>query len=161
METTNMTLTGETVIGGIKETSYLLLKDFDATPDVMLTSKVNDCGRNALEVTRELAVFNGMILKVLNGETVNMRTDMDLDAATAAHPDRQSVRDAYEASINALVEKCAGFTDEDWASKVMAPWGSEATKAHMASWVSYHCMYHCGQVNFIQVMHGDNEVHWM
>jgi hypothetical protein len=161
METTNMTLTGETVIGGIKETSFLLMKDFDATPDVMLTSKVNDCGRSAIEVTRELAVFNTMILKVLNGEPVNMMEDMNMEAAAAAQPDRDSVRAGYEASINALVEKCAAFTDEDWAGKVMAPWGAEVTRAHMASWVSYHCMYHCGQVNFIQVMHGDNEVHWM
>ncbi len=159
--TVAQSLVGETIIGGIHETAYLYLRDFDATADDVLSAKFNDRGRSPINVTVEVTGFNYLVAKMLKGEKAEMPNAQEREEFAAKLNTREAAKAAFEDSVKVVTEAAATLTDAEWAEKLMAPWGREISKAHMANWLSFHAMYHDGQINYVQTLHGDEEMHWM
>lgn len=154
-------IVGATIVGITQEAAYLFLKDFDATPDEVMTGKTNEVGRSPLDQTVELVGFCQMVVKVLAGEKVEMGHEAVRAALHEQFGTREAARAGFEAGIQAICEAVASYTEEDWGTTITAPWGMDITKAHLVGWVGLHTMYHDGQINFIQTLHGDCEMHWM
>ena len=49
---------------------------------------------------------------------------------------------------------------EQLQEKVTAPWGQEMSKYDLAQMAALNTMYHDGQLNYFQALHGDGEMHW-
>jgi len=53
-----------------------------------------------------------------------------------------------------------GLSDEELDREVTAPWGAPFKALFLAGVVASHMEYHGGQVNYIQSLYGDAEMHW-
>ena len=102
-----------------------------------------------------------MVASVLKGESKELPSKEERDAFAASINTKEAAKAGLDASIGALTAAIQSVDGDGWLTKVMAPWGMEVTKAHMCSWAALHIMYHDGQLNFVQVLNGDTEVHWM
>ena len=112
-------------------------------------------------MSAEVIGFNHMLATVLRGETASFPTPEERDAFAASVSSKAVAKSMLDASAADLCSAIEGLPAEDWMTKVMAPWGMEVTKANLCSWSALHMMYHDGQINLIQILNGDHEVHWM
>ena len=115
--------------------------------------------RSPLYIVAECASVNGLIAKMLRGEQVErpsseqaeafMKTFDTTDKALAfLHQETESLLSA----IDAMDESTLGDT-------VQTPLG-ERTLFGLASIAGIHMGYHDGQLNYIQTLYGDSEMHW-
>ena len=151
----------EIFVAMVQETAHLFTKDLDATSEELLASSQDGKARSILAFTAEIVGFNHMVASVLKGEAAAMPSDEERAAFTASISNREAAKAAFEGSIGALTSAIRGVEEDDWMTTIMAPWGMEATKANLAGWGAIHTAYHDGQMNLIQLLNGDNAVHWM
>ena len=58
-----------------------------------------------------------------------------------------------------LIEAAKAIPEEE-GSKLVGPPGSERPAFALTNFASMHTMYHDAQLNFIQSLHGDLDMHW-
>lgn len=75
--------------------------------------------------------------------------------------DLQHVPGAMANSVNNLATWIESASEDDMLREVTAPWGMKLTLADLLLHASAHMAYHSGQVNFVQLLHGDDTMHWM
>jgi hypothetical protein len=136
------------------------IKDVKATPDDKLTEAHGGCSRSALAIVSEVVGSLHAFADILAG-----RESKGMEALvkefTAQITNGESAAKALEEAKNDALAAISGMADDDWSTTVMAPWGMEATKLFIASFIPHHAAYHDGQLNYIQTINGDGEVHWM
>lgn len=70
---------------------------------------------------------------------------------------------AGEAIVSAAAElgkAVLAASDEDLAREIMMPWGQPMSVYALAHLTATHIMYHDGQLNYVQAINGDAEMHW-
>jgi len=77
----------------------------------------------------------------------------------AAYPTRESVVAALDAALADLFSTLDALTSEQLAEKRQAPWG-ETTVGETIWMAFWHSVYHDGQLNYIQTLLGDTEMHF-
>lgn len=115
--------------------------------------------RSPLYIVAEAASVNGMVAKMLTGETMERpsseQTEAYLktfDTAEKALAFLTKETDSLLAAIDALDESTLGDI-------IPTPIG-ERTRFGLAEIPMWHMSYHDGQLNYIQTMLGDKEMHW-
>ena len=151
----------DVLTGMIQETARLYGKDLEATPDDVLAASQNGKTRSILAFTAETIGFNYMVAGVLSGDNKPMPSAEEREAFTASINSKAAAIAGLESSVGALTAAIQGVNSNDWMTVVMAPWGMETTKSNICGWAALHTMYHDGQINIVQVLNGDTEVHWM
>ena len=151
----------EVLTGLIQESANLYCKDLEATPDEVLAASQDGKARSILAFTAETIGFNYMIASVLTGENKPMPTAEERESFSASINSKAAAIGGLQASVGALTAAIEMVDGGDWLTVVMAPWGMEATKANLCGWAAMHTTYHDGQVNLVQVLNGDTDVHWM
>lgn len=139
--------------GLIDMTAHLYTCDLNALPEGKFATSPMGVARTPQDISTEVAGFNRMCCKLLAGETpVESDGTMIADAETAA----QEVK-ASAAELAAVIGSMdAAALDE----MVMAPWGQEMSKYGLAQMAAINTIYHDGQLNYFQALHGDGEMHW-
>jgi len=90
-----------------------------------------------------------------------MPTDDERAAFEAAFTTRAACQTAITDSAEALARVLESASDEDLAKSELAPWGMPMTFLEWSNIAVVHVMYHDGQLNFIQSLNGDDQIHWM
>ena len=65
-----------------------------------------------------------------------------------------------DSSCAELVEAIDGFDDNEWGDVTNFPFGRPMTFFGVAELPSIHQFYHDGQLNYIQTLYEDREIHW-
>lgn len=151
------------VAGQVRTWGYLLDKDLQHVPGAMATDSPGGKARSPRSVAIETAVFNDLLLAQAKGETVDMESFFGdrMGAYEASCADTDGVRGAVSDSVNNLASWIESASEEDLLKEVTAPWGMKMTLADLLLHASAHMAYHSGQVNFVQLLHGDDAMHWM
>lgn len=147
--------------GLVQETAYLCGRDIDASSEEMCNCTQDGKCRSVLAMTAEVIGFNHLVASLLRGETRGFPTPEERDAFAAKFTTKEAAKAGLETSVGDVCSAIEGVEASDWMTKITAPWGVEVTKAHLCSWSALHMMYHDGQINLIQILNGDHEVHWM
>ncbi len=145
----------------VMETAHLCSRDLQASPEGMIDCTQDGKCRNMLAMAAELIGFNNLVANVISGKGGSFPTPEERDAFAATINTQAAALAGIEASAGAVCAAIEGVDADDWSTKIMAPWGMEVTKAHMCAWSALHMAYHDGQINLIQILNGDHEVHWM
>lgn len=161
IETTENNAVASVLTGIVQETAYLCSRDIEASSDEMCNCTQEGKCRSMLAMTAELIGFNHLVAGILRGENPSFPTPEERDEMAKTITTKESAVVGLNASVGVVCEAIAGIEAGDWLTKIMAPWGMEVTKAHIASWAALHMMYHDGQINLLQILNGDHEVHWM
>lgn len=155
----------EQVIRMTKSATEGLFRAARAMPADKLTWKVLDQGRSALDLLKECAqspAWFGSILK--NQSPPPDFTEADMAAAQKQRDQWKTLADcekACKASSESLYAVIKGFPDKDLSKEIKLPWGENftASMADIAMFQYWNLVYHLGQINFIQTLYGDKEMH--
>jgi hypothetical protein len=148
------------ISGGLDQVLAMFMIDVENMTDEQLAEKKMGVGRSPIDMTAEVALFNAMCSKILSGGTAQYDPEA-MGAAMAELDSREKACAALKENTDKLSGVIGGLSDEDLGAEITAPWGEPITKAGLANMCVGHMMYHDGQINFIQTLNGDNEVHWM
>lgn len=116
--------------------------------------------RTAVEFTAECAGFNFFVAGLCAKGKASSMTPDERKAYMESIDTGAKAIEALNKSALVLTSAIAELSDDDLMQEVTMPWGS-VVPLYKAISMSYgHMMYHCGQVNYIQSLFGDDANHW-
>lgn len=148
------------LIDSLRQLGQLYVSDLKYIPEDKLDAVPMGSARTPISFTAECAGFNILVSRILKGETVGFPSKEEGQAQEAKITSYEDCRRAILDSVEVLADTIADMSDEDLGKIVVAPWGEEKTALRMAHVCAMHLMYHDGQINYIQALYGDAEVHW-
>ena len=148
-----MSLHIEKLTGLIDLAARLYILDLRALPAGEFASSPMGVARTPQDITTEVAGFNQLCVGLLSDDAPpsgDRQMLADVETAEAA------VRE----SSQKLSETVKSMSSEALDAMVTAPWGQEMTKFDLAQMAAVNTLYHDGQLNYFQALHGDAEMHW-
>jgi hypothetical protein len=138
----------------------LLVNDLNAIPADKQNVCPGGCARPPLSLVVECGMINEFIAKFLTtGSTERMPREQ-----------REAFMNSFDTSEKALdyldnqtQTLCAAFEtlDENSLGETSdVLFGRPMTRLAIAELPAFHMMYHDGQLNYIQTLYGDTEIHW-
>lgn len=137
------------------------VRDLEALTHEQLDKSPGGSARSGYDFTYEVVVVNKRIACRLRNEDPG---PWPFGEGWAVCPDSDRVKDKLAAMIlssaQEIVDAIPGVPDEKFAESFELN-GNTTSFADMVGLASMHIMYHCAQLNYIQAMAGDMEMHWM
>lgn len=138
-----------------------VLRAFEALPEDKRDWKPAEHSRSAMSQLQEIAVVPVFHEMLLQGSGLPDGFHRDLQARAAALTSFDECRSEAVRATAALCGAIASFPDERLDEEVTLPFGPGMTMT-MADVLTQHhwnMVYHLGQINYIQTMLGDREMH--
>lgn len=136
-------------------------KDIRAIPADKWAATHGGCTKSALQVTVET-------ISLLDWTTEALRGNASLADDTHKMAGLKAECASQDAAIARLKGAAAGFavalsdaSDEALNAIVTPPWRMDAPLFMIAQIAASHIWYHDGQLNYIQSLLGDDQIHWM
>ncbi|MGC4044615.1 MAG: hypothetical protein QM758_12540 [Armatimonas sp.] len=147
----------------IIQAKTFLTKDLKAIPADKQGTTFDGCSRSALSIVSECGGNCAIITKILQGASGHEMTREEMGALM--HPFEVETEEnvlAYLEEKSGELLRFISECDEDTLGDICPefPWG-QLTRFDVAMVPAGHMMYHDGQLNFIQTLIGDGDVHWM
>lgn len=131
--------------------------DIRAIPDDKWTATYGGCTKSAKDAVQETVGLLEWTTAALKG---NVGTDYSGNSSVDC-----SSKDAACAALAAAVESLSAAlgaaSDEALLAEVTPPWQMPAPLFMIAQIAVSHIWYHDGQLNYIQMLLGDDKIHWM
>ncbi len=138
-------------ISGARD-SYM--KDLEALSPELLASKPGQSTRSAYDYTYEVAVVNHRLAKRLRGETPEKLGEGWMMVPAEMH-DKAKIQAEFTASMDDVLAAWDALSDEQ-----VANFEGDYAPIKLAGFCTLHASYHDAQLNMLQSMAGDAEVHW-
>lgn len=152
--------TNEMLNNFLMEVQHLANKDFDASSDELFCECPGGKARPACSYIAEAGLLNSASAEKLRNPSAEI--DMGAKFATLGNYNSlQASREAFNKGVQDLSEAILATSDDDLDTEISAPWGMPTTKGKLILHSIAHAMYHLGQLNQMQLIKGDEEVHWM
>lgn len=136
--------------------------DLKHIPESEYASSKGGKAKSVQAIVAEVIGFNKMAAGILQGKGAGTMPSEEESAAFAkAFNTTAACQSALEESCEELAKAIEATSDEDLTKTQLAPWGMEMTYVDWASIATTHILYHDGQLNFIQSLNGDDQIHWM
>ena len=136
-------------------------KDIRAIPDDKWTATHGGCTKSAFDVTVETISLLNWTTEALKGNLIASEPGYVPEQIKAGCADKS-------AAAGMLMGACAAFgaalseaSDEALNAIVTPPWRMDAPLYMIANIAVSHIWYHDGQLNYIQSLLGDDQIHWM
>lgn len=143
----------------IAESANMYIQDLEAMDAELLGKSPGGVARTPYDFTYEVVVVNRRVATRLRGEDPGpwpnegwMTAPEEFRSKEAAVREMKSSSDEVLAAWDALDASKIGET-------IVIPNG-ETTALSMGSLIATHAMYHDAQLNYIQALAGDGEMHW-
>lgn len=156
-----------TTIEGIDSRAYLIgfanslnmmtAADIKAIPADQWTATFGGCTKSAKDIVKETVGLLDWCTEALKG---NVGTDYSGDSGADVST-REAAVEALNNSTTAFGNALSAASDEALNSMVTPPWQLPAPLFMIAQIAVSHVWYHDGQLNYIQMLLGDEKVHWM
>ena len=120
--------------------------------------------RSVLNQMQELAVAASWFLDIIQDLRVTREPERDIDEMMVRAREIKSIEDCVETARKTTSELCRAistFPEEALDAEVTLPFGAgqTASMADMLYMHAWNLTYHLGQINQIQLMLGDREMH--
>jgi hypothetical protein len=144
----------------LHEVEYLANKDMDATSEADFAHCPGGKARPATDYMAECGIFQSVIAQKLDNPDVQI--DMNAQYSVLATIDSKAkAREMFTSGVNQFSATLDKISDSELNDEIVAPWGMSTTKGKLILHGLAHTMYHLGQLNQLQLIQGDEEVHWM
>lgn len=144
-----------------REMSGVIAAAIEAMPKDKQTWRPLDEGRNALDQLVEVVSLNFAVAETLKTKVFPTRGE-DAEAKLKAEIDTVATAvAALRSSCDAVAVAVENLSDEDLDTTVTLPIRGGAVRklSWMALLPARHMSYHWGQINYIQTLYGDREMH--
>lgn len=134
--------------------------DIKAIPADKLTVSPGGVARPANDLTADAILMMNWVTGVLTDNPTELKEE-DYKELGQKLMTADAQIEALSSCIDSFCGALSAASDEKLNSSVMAPWGMETPVFTLAHIAVSHIWYHDGQLNYIQALNGDGEVHWM
>jgi hypothetical protein len=145
--------------GWLQAVTGMTIADINAIPDDKWAAVYGGCARPCGALLADTVTNLKWTAATVRGEASDAYNGMgplgEVYADKAA-----AIAGLSEASAE-LASALAAAGDDHLNSMVTAPWGQQAPVYLLAQISMNHIWYHDGQLNYIQALNGDDQVHWM
>ncbi len=146
--------------GFLRQATDFYINDLRVLTQDQYSNSPGGCARAPHDFTAEVAGINTyMARRVLDPDaqraTDDERADMLAQVATL-----ESGVEAIRVSSEALLAAIESADDAILGAEMMAPWGAPTTVYAMCHLCASHVMYHDAQLNYLQGLSGDDQMHW-
>ncbi len=144
----------------LQEAEYLANKDMDATSEEDFACCPGGKARTAVNFMAEAGLFNTVVSETVSNPDVKIDMESRYGILNDIKTKEQS-RELFTKGCRDLEAVIEATAEDDLATEITAPWGMPTTKGKLLMWGLNHTMYHLGQLNQLQLIKGDEAVHWM
>ncbi len=149
----NLNMDLKSVISGAQSSTYMVIAAANAIPTDKRDWKPGEAGTSATTIVSHCADFPEWIRKTI--EQGSMAEGANIGA----------VEESFESAIARLQAETEAFcnwvptlTEEDLNKQLVFPWET-TTGAAVLRYHHWNNTYHLGQINYIQLLLGDREMH--
>lgn len=138
-----------------------LLRAARAVPSERAQWTVNEHGRSTLDQVQEVAVITRSFPAIVRAASFASFDRSAFDAAKTEMPTLEAAIAAVDAALPELLDVIRGYPVDQLEDPIMLPFrgGTPSTMARLLAMPAWNTTYHDGQVNFIQRLYGDLEMH--
>ena len=140
---------------GVKQVT----NDINAIAEDKRNDVPGGCARSPHYIVAECAAVNGMLAKLLRGETPERPSDEQREAFMKSFDTTEKALAFLTQETESLLSAIDALDESTLGNIVPTPLG-ERTLFGVASIAGIHMAYHDGQLNYIQTLNGDSEMHW-
>lgn len=144
---------------GLKSAFNVFLKDLQALPEEAFTKSFGPKVRTVADIVYEVNLVNDHVMMTVRGETPFEWPDQGWIKAPAGFDSKAAVIEAFEKSSSSAMATFDSYTPEEIEGTVVSD-GQETTRFERCRFMTLHTWYHCGQLNYIQTLLGDDVWHW-
>lgn len=156
METANGINAKGYLLGWTDAVVGMTTSDINATPENKWNESMGGCTRNCGELCADAINLLDWTAAKMRGEDINMSDTNNSEACSTKAGAAARLGESAEAFKAAL----ASASDEALNAPVTAPFGMVMPLFMIATIAVSHVWYHDGQLNYVQCLLGDGEVHW-
>ncbi len=139
----------------------MFVNDLKYMPEGSFTNGQGGVTRSVAGITADAAWLADCVATMLRGETpatTDYSTHVELIPGLGT---KEACTELISNAGTALADAIENLPASKFGETVMAPWGQETTLYALGSTATSHIWYHDAQLNYIQSLAGDGEVHWM
>jgi len=148
-----------TVRQSIERSGKRFLQDADAISDDKFAVSPGGTARSAADFTYECTILNHRFAGILRGETPAASKNDGWLTATGEATVKSTALAAFKVSSDDLLAAFDLLKDEE-LDKLVPGLGGPIPAYAFALFAGAHVNYHDGQLNYIQALNGDDEMHW-
>ena len=149
----------EHVTGRLTSARDAYLGDLKAMSQEDLTVPAGGKARTPADFTYEVVLVNQRIAKRMSGGDPGEFKFEGWMKATEEYASKESIISNFETSVNDILNEFEKVPEEDMFRLIETPNG-ETSPMDLAAFAATHITYHDAQLNFIQALKGDEEMHW-
>jgi uncharacterized damage-inducible protein DinB len=147
-------------VKSLQSACRLFLADLQALPEEAFAKEFGGKARTVADIVYEVNLVNDHIGMVIRGEEpFTWPEGDDWITAPAELKSRDAVIESFEKSSQKILATAEALSQEDLDAPLTTENG-ETNRGERCRFMAMHMMYHCGQLNFIQAMLGDDKMHW-
>ena len=143
-------------IGKVNEAHHHLLVALKYTPDDKLDWVSLGKAKTPTEIAAECAMVYRGVVSLIQGGTIDAP---GREMKPEDHATRDGLLKLLEEALREFASAAEPLTEEQLQEKRQAPWG-EDTIAGLLEKAQVHTIWHVGQLNYIQTLWGDSDMHW-
>lgn len=144
----------EFVTKDLRGMAAMWAKDLAAHRPEEFCSSPSEKVRSVADFSYETLFVNRRLIARVTGEPV-----LPMDGFPSC-PEELCTPEAMAAALTESVEQfIAAMGDPE--REIVRPDGTILTAFELGSFMNVHMMYHLGQINYVQTLCGDGDVHWM
>lgn len=145
---------------GFKGVSTAFTKDLEALPEEAFTQRQGGKARTVADFVYEVNLVNDHVGMVLRGEEPFPWPEGGWIVAPSGFSGKTHIIEAFRKSSRRIVETIESFDAGEMESTVTTEHGP-TTRYERCQFMTLHLWYHCGQLNYIQTLLGDDQWHWV
>lgn len=150
------------LIGWLHGVTGMYIADIKAIPDDKWTATHGGCTRPANELTADALTLLTWCTATLTGDTATADGCYGTMKELAAEVSTKEAAIAkFGSTTQAFAAAVAAASDETLNKTITPPWQMAAPLYMICNVAVSHIWYHDGQLNYIQCLLGDGDVHWM
>jgi len=153
--------TKKQILGGLTQAKDMFLKDIGYIPADKLDVSPMAQAKTPKAMTVECAALFRGLTSVVGGADFKRPTPEDRAAYLAKFKTTDEAKAEFAAAADGLLAAVAAMDVAAMDREVTAPWGAQVPLGTMLFLAINHTSYHDGQLNYIQMLYGDNAFHWM
>ena len=133
--------------------------DLRAMNEEQLIKSSGGSSRTPADFTYEIVTINKRISKRMRGEDPGEFKFDGWVKAPTEFQNKDTIVAQLEESMAEIIEAFANVPEEEMFRKIETPSG-ETSPMDLAGFAVDHMTYHDAQLNYIQTLNGDEEMHW-
>jgi hypothetical protein len=134
------------------------LDDLTAMTEEQLTKCPGGCARTPADFTYEIVTINRRIAKRLRGEDPGPMKFEGWMQAPAGYDKATIVRE-FDDTTKEIEDALAAIPDGEMLRTIQLP-NDTTTPYDIVRFAASHIGYHDAQLNYLQTLHDDKEIHW-